>query len=1473
MRAARVVAIVLTFCLWPVLSAMDYGRVIRQVSPKRLQSSVQLFSAENRVGGLSAKLEQFVRGREGLGAAGHVVRERFSIAIPDPEATAKLTSNETTFDIFPLWPNGVRTNTCDVSGILVYVGDGALERFDGLEVRDAVVVMEFDSGRNWRNAAMLGARAVLYLEPETLNRAQGEEKWSTLPLNMPRFWVPKERAGEVRAMLGKKVAISCRQDWIDAEAANYFVVLPGSDPQLRNEYILISAYADSVSVVPGISPGAEQAASAAALFEIAKVLKAQGTKRGVILLLTSGHFQALQGMRHFIENRFRDNWAATGGSPPQFCFTLDLSSKNTGVAAEAYGWWVQYRFENVERERAIARYLRERIPDISVSMRMSPAELFADAVNNPDGRHWKNHVPGRFAAEAEVCNLAGINALTFVTSDDARITQDTPFDTPHAVHFGNLATQTRTIACLMVHAANDPSDESLRGIPVVPYRGGSKPTRMSLMSGFATVSGRILTFDPRRSFLPDTSVPGALATMQAEHKSYMGVRGMSIAFAKGDDARYSFYGVPIVTNYPIAQRKHIAVLAYKLEGDGDIALAPDYAVQGQSEFSSEFMMTTTYRETPVVVFECEQIDFYGFIDPHSLKPLNDFYVLDARTDTWPRRGFYQADSSHSKLQSYSEDALVYFSLPDTRVKLVAYGPTGEVRVLLSNSSEENRIGVGFLPSEIAGESHQAGAPVAFRHLALQCAKDLHSINEWRLNALREHNVTNAGLELLQKMAGEEIQLASEALDRKEFSVAQRHAFAAWGLALTVHPKVLAETKDVLNGLLFYLALLLPFAYFAERLIFNNKTLSKQVLTSAAIFLVSFGILRLLHPAFDLTGQTMMIFIAFTMGALSLMVIVFVTGKFESGLHQLREAKSGVHSEKSTRIGLALTALAIGLASMRKRKARTTLTCATLVLVTFTVLSFTSVVTDLRFNQVAAPGQPRYMGLLLRDRAFAPLDDAAYRSLKAEFAGEGAVSRRVWFFGAEIGAQSVLAIRRGQLRSDITAMLGMDPEESKILRPQEALLEGGRWFSEGDRDVAILPQSVAEALDVRPEDVGAAVVSFGGHQFRVIGIARNVDLNNIVDLDDESMLPANFTQSQQLRQQGQAGEEAFRKFVRLDASQLAIVPAQTMAEFGADIRSIAVGFPSQKVASEAMNRIMPRTGLNLYASATGPTGPEIRRFSTVATARGRGLELVVIPVIIAALMVYTTMIASVIERKREIGIFSAVGLSPKQIASLFFAESLVYAVLGAFFGYILAQVFAVVSHATGMFSGISLNYGSLSAVLATLLVVLIVMISTIYPARVARRIATPSGSEDWDLSSPVGDSWTVRLPFTVSQSHAAGLARFYGEWFASYQDHAIGELVTADVACCAEEDEYFAKARCWLAPFDLGVQQEFSIRFRPTELKDIYDIALEIRRVSGDPEHWETLNKRFFQSLRKQFLIWRTLSADQKLPYLSPAHAQ
>ena len=79
--------------------------------------------------------------------------------------------------------------------------------------------------------------------------------------------------------------------------------------------------------------------------------------------------------------------------------------------------------------------------------------------------------------------------------------------------------------------------------------------------------------------------------------------------------------------------------------------------------------------------------------------------------------------------------------------------------------------------------------------------------------------------------------------------------------------------------------------------------------------------------------------------------------------------------------------------------------------------------------------------------------------------------------------------------------------------------------------------------------------------------------------------------------------------------------------------------------------------------------------------------------------------------------------------------------------------------------------------------------------------------------------------------------------------------------------YRIKCMTWLAPFDLGVSQRVAIETPPTETPDVYEIRLLIDRESGDISNWKRVNRRFLNTLRKQFLIWRTLKQSDRDRYL------
>jgi hypothetical protein len=93
-------------------------------------------------------------------------------------------------------------------------------------------------------------------------------------------------------------------------APNVAAILPGTDPVLRNEYIVFSAHMDHVGINPSAGPdsifnGADDDASGTAgVLELAEAFSRPGgrPKRSLIFLTVSGEERGLWGSDHFVQN-------------------------------------------------------------------------------------------------------------------------------------------------------------------------------------------------------------------------------------------------------------------------------------------------------------------------------------------------------------------------------------------------------------------------------------------------------------------------------------------------------------------------------------------------------------------------------------------------------------------------------------------------------------------------------------------------------------------------------------------------------------------------------------------------------------------------------------------------------------------------------------------------------------------------------------------------------------------------------------------------------------------------------------------------------------------------------------------------------------------------------------------------------------------------------------------------------------------
>jgi ABC-type antimicrobial peptide transport system permease subunit len=1195
---------------------------------------------------------------------------------------------------------------------------------------------------------------------------------------------------------------------------------------------------------------------------------------------------------------------------------LDLSTQSPSFGAFYKGYFYDSREDIASDYADLGRTLRENAAKIGLVLGFDPDKAYGDGINAVNGKTWRNYLPGHFAFDAEAAMMAGGKAITFSSTDDARELTDTPEDTWGHVNVANLLNQTRLLACEYWDLLNDTNDpakvpaDSAKGI--MPIADWPAWTREGLRLGYCTLDGRDLLFDPKANFVPDHAVQGSLAVIANPSKTMVGVRGNLIQLTdsaypdpQNKRARFKFVGLPLVissdpsTNpgFKFAPSWNMHLAAYHLKDNdptdkddspvsrGDIDYAPDLGVNGAETYPLEFSLSGEAKTTQVIEFPCVATSIYDLIDQQALKALTGVRIFDGATDSDPRQFGYVLAGNEPGV-SYVEDVAVLFtsSREKTRLKVVMDSGPGATRFLLINSqppnpkltnvqNEKRAEGAGYTVGVSDSGDDSPVQNGAITETALRVAQDMWNLDEFRLRMLAKYRIVNDVLMNdkhtgLHDIAKQYLDEARAALAAKDYDLFDTDSRKAWAYEARVYPQAQATANDVVQGVIFYLFLLIPFAYFLERLLIASRDLNRQLGWTFLIFMVIFLIFTQIHPAFDITINPIIVLIAFVMLALSVFVSAIVWGKFEEQIKAFRRTVSGVHKADVGKASIAFAAFTLGISNMRRRKERTLLTCITLILLTFTVLSFTSVVSGIRYNDRPADGTAIYNGILLHNPDWSALQEPAFRLLNDEYGHQFAVAPRVWYTGAPQGQTSYLQVSRAQAALNLKGVVGLSSQEANVTKADGALV-AGRWFNSSDTYSTILPKSIADQLGVSASDVGKATVDFSGVPYMVIGIVDPDKLMGIKDLDSEPITPVDFTSAQNQNSASQA-KSSYQQFTHIDAGSVMFVPYSTLIDMGGDLRSVAINFGSKAVVDDQLKKLMPRLDMNLYAGMNGT----IHRFSAIQATESSGLATIIIPILIASLIVLNTMLGSVFERVKEIKTFSSVGLAPSNIAMLFIAEALVYAIIGAVSGYLIGQALSKVISTFHILPGLNLNFSSTSAEISIGVVIGVVLLSTIFPARKASQVATPSLDSTWKVPEPDGDTWTIMLPFAVTGSQVRGINAFLTEWFRSYEEQSVGDFLTQGVTSSTYEAElgtaYRLSGRVWLAPFDLGVSEDFTLNTKPTELEGVFEVELVIVRVSGDVSNWKRINRRFLNVTRKQFLIWRTLTAEERERYLDEA---
>jgi hypothetical protein len=752
-----------------------------------------------------------------------------------------------------------------------------------------------------------------------------------------------------------------------------------------------------------------------------------------------------------------------------------------------------------------------------------------------------------------------------------------------------------------------------------------------------------------------------------------------------------------------------------------------------------------------------------------------------------------------------------------------------------------------------------GLPITNNWLTLPTAAtgawDMWRLNESRLALLRAKDILNSSLEELH---GRVRDLLDEAGRSPE--PFHRESLAASGLlaATPIYEMIRASMDDLVTAVLVLLALCIPFAFALERLLIGANMIYKQVAWFTGFFIATFILLYLSHPAFAIAQTPIIIFLGFAVVSLSGLVIFIIMQKFEVELKTLQGMTSTVHASDISRFNTVMAAMAMGISTMRRRPLRTALTAITICLLTFTILCFASFDTQRGIIRFFSSPSPGYTGVLLHSPNWGTYNPEFVEILRGRWDRSATITVRHWLCPEFPGDPDFVAAREdGGSPVTVKGMLGIPAEELAYRADLRALL--------GIEDPALIhthvfmTEAVAELLDVQPGDA----VLVKGRRLTVGPLVNAAAFGALRDMDNSSIIPVDYAQMQGT----QASTEQSAEDLLTDTGNWANLPTDAVVITSTENVRRSGGKPTvvtfytddaqqASLIAEDLARMLDKRPV----LATRPDGVYRHIQGTVVAASGVGDLL--FPVLLGGLVIFGTMLGSVADREKEIYTFSALGLAPPHVASLFFAEAMVYSVIGGLGGYLIAQgtmKILAVAASYGLLQVPEMNYSSTNAIVTILIVMATVLISAIFPAIKASRSANPGLLRSWRPPAPEGDVYDIVFPFTVSEYDLTGVVSFLREHFNNFSDTGLGAFMAKNPHLLKYDDGSLGlSSHLALAPFDLGVTQQFELRSAPSEIKGIDEVKIRLVRKSGQPKDWVRLNKQLFDDLRTQFLLWRSL---------------
>lgn len=1400
--------------------------------------------------------------------------QTFNLTIPvDLGAEIKILPNGSIFKAYPLWPNLIQTCKTPEGGLmgkLVYVGTGSLKELNGLDIEGSIALMEFNSQKNWLNLVKLGAKGVIFIEPDYTTRIEAESKFLITPLHFPRLYVPRD-AGDVLRNLARNnvmVQITSNMTWKQIKDQNIIGIIPGE--KYPNDVIVLAAHYDTWSIVPSLAPGADEASGIAALLEMARLLKETQPLRTIMFVALSAHWEALAGAREFVEYYYFSEKVQNSSVRPWIFINYDFSSDSNriGYFGPGGGTWTGIMGGTFMLQRYLPVFrlfssiylpkLREKGLDLSLVT---------------SGESYDFPIPASYIHDAEPVALTGSVAFTFRTTYSLRYKWGTPLSTYDTVNPENLKPQLlfAFYSSLFIINQDDFGIEWRK-----PFRGYE--TIAEEQFGFNIIVGDVVIYDRQKGFYTNSPLlheeqtilvtaslkysrldPFSQIITMADEKGTFKIVGVP-GYRCSNLARLPEFGASITLH----SGNIIDLAAYVMNNtSGKIAYATDLGTYGEGTFPSTDVYGHHKWWVPfptfvrIVVFECGSLVLTDIMDPVNLKfPESNINTRDA-LESFTLNIEIKDHDGHVPLETYGmitpsntyeNIALVFVPVEFINIKsvefILRFGTSLTLRGLLMNSTKEKPEGVGY--------SVKSGEQTIIALTPLHAARSLFYLNEERLKSLHAFNVYVPAFEDLHELSHENLQKAEYYLERKDYEKAYVHSFLAWSYAVMPYHAIFSTTQQVLTTSVFFSLLLIPFSFMLEKILFDREGRTKIILLST-IYIITYLIFSYLSPGTTLATNSVMVIIGFITLILALFTFYVLINGFINVLKIFRTKILGPHFTTSKFTYAILTSWSVGVGNMRKRKNRTLLLLITLVLTFSGLVSLTSIST-LSFTQSKAiEGQTPYNGMLIKFRREGYIErlPEILPKIIGNILENSTVSLRSYVFFPYTRTMGFphTWVNGPNGSAIVKALIGFTSQESEITGINSFLKEG-RFFQEFDKYAAIISEKLSTDTGIKVGDE----IDLLGLKLKVIGI-MNDEIEYYRDVDGSPLCQITVVL-----------EEGPAKVQMISLKDVVLVPYELTKELDGKIFSMVIKNENETQMLVLAGRLNALSQQN-YQVVVSFNG-KIYNFGYVRGLEIKGSTFFLMPLIISTLIIFNTILGSIYERKREISILSLVGLSPIEISVMFIAETAEYAILSVVIGYLGGIMAAKILVQFGVLPlELFPQFTSTSMLIIMTIFIAIVILGSIYPSILSGRLVSPSRRRKWEIPEPLGDIWEINMPFIIDEEEMLGFLSY----LSNYLKNNPSEFYEIDALSTRKEtikdrEVTSLSLEMRLAPFATQTVQNVIIRPIPESGKKMRLQCL-IHLTSGVRDVWKRSNRNFIDMLRKQTLIWRSLEMSERLEYV------